>query len=32
MNNNILDKINNYTDIGESRLKFINKVYHYFVS
>lgn len=32
MNNNILSKINNYTDIGESRLKFINKVYHYFNS
>jgi hypothetical protein len=32
MNNNILDKINNYTDIGESRLKFINKVYYYFLS
>ena len=32
MNDNILDKINNYTDVGESRLKFINKVYHYFVS
>lgn len=32
MNDNILDKINDYTDIGESRLKFINKVYHYFVS
>jgi SAM-dependent methyltransferase len=32
MKNNILDKINTFTDIGESRLKFINKVYHYFVS
>lgn len=32
MNNNILDKINNYIYIGESRLKFINKVYHYFAS
>jgi len=32
MNNNILDKINNYIVLGESRLKFINKVYHYFVS
>ena len=32
MNNNILNQINNYTDIGESRLKFINKVYYYFAS
>ena len=32
MKNNILDKINTFTDVGESRLKFINKVYHYFVS
>jgi hypothetical protein len=32
MNNNILDKINNYKDVGESRLKVINKVYHYFSS
>ena len=30
--NNILLKINNYTGIGQSRLNFINKVYHYFVS
>ena len=32
MNNNILDKINNYIVLGESRLKFVNKVYHYFNS
>ena len=32
MNDNVLEKINQYTDIGESRLKFINKVYHYFAS
>jgi len=30
MNNNILEKINRFTDIGESRLKFINKIYIHF--
>ena len=32
MNNHILDEINKYTDIGESKLKFINKVYYHFNS
>ena len=32
MNNNILNEINARIDTGESRLKFINKIYHHFVS
>ena len=32
MNYNILNEINNYVDLGESRLKFINKIYSHFAS
>jgi hypothetical protein len=32
MNNNVLNEINARIDIGESRLKFINKIYHHFVN
>jgi hypothetical protein len=31
MNYNILNEINSYVDLGESRLKFINKIYRQFV-
>lgn len=31
MNNNVLNEINARIDIGQSRLKFINKIYHHFV-
>jgi SAM-dependent methyltransferase len=30
MSNNILNEINNYTQIGKSKIKFINKAYHHF--
>ena len=32
MNNDILNEINARINIGESRLKFINKIYHHFVN
>lgn len=32
MNDIILDKINRYTDFGESRLKFIKKIYNHFLT
>lgn len=32
MNENILTEINSYTELGESRLKFINKIYRHFES
>ena len=31
MNNDFLNEIKNFTDLGESRLKFINKMYEHFV-
>ena len=30
MNNDFLNEINNLVELGESRLKFLNKMYHHF--